>query len=266
VANGEVRQVTRDIDIGGATAFTRGEQVTIERVEPNPERPEYKHVVFSRLTGRWYQLRDEDLDPPQAMDATQPYSPGDAFQQGVIPSGPPAQYVSPSDAFGQPLGAGRTYAVPMTQTKKMSQKDEQRVMWYSAATAGLGLLIIVSTFLPWLSFMGLHVGSGWNAMLHGSSSNGFSLFIHGEGVIFFTGFWSILIGIAVITGAVLLYTRNTVGSWVAEIAGGLGVLFSVLSILTVVTHSLSAGVGLWLFGLLSLATAIVSVRTIKAFR
>jgi hypothetical protein len=48
VANGEVRQVTRDIDIGGATAFTRGEQVTIERVEPNPERPEYKHVVFSR--------------------------------------------------------------------------------------------------------------------------------------------------------------------------------------------------------------------------
>lgn len=235
MSNGELRQVARDIEIGGVTSFTRGEQVTVERVEPNPQRPEYRHVVFSQLTARWYQLSDDDLEPAQ------PFAPGDAFQQGVIASGPPAQYVSPSDAFGQPAGVGRRYAAPVTLTKALSDHDSQMVTWYSAITAGLGVLIIISTFLPWLSFMGMRLGSGWNTMMHGSSSNGFSLLIHAEGVIFFTGFWSILIGLAVITGAVLLYMRNTVGSWVAEIAGAAGVLFSLLSILTVLTHSLSAG-------------------------
>ena len=263
MADGEARQIARDIEIGGVTAFTRGEQVTIERVEPNPQRPEYKHVVFSRLTGRWYQLCDDDLD---AAPAPQHFAPGDAFQQGVIASGPPVQYSSPSDAFGQPAGGGRSYTAPVTLTKALSDHDAQVVTWYSAITAGLGVLIIISTFLPWLNFMGMRLGSGWNTMMHGSSGNGFSVLIHAEGVIFFTGFWSILIGLAVITGAVLLYTRNTVGSWVAEIAGALGVLCSFLSTITVLTHSLSAGVGLWLFNLFSLAVVVLSVRTIKAFR
>lgn len=104
MSNGEVRQITRDIDIGGARAFTKGEQVVIERAEPNPERPEYKHVVFSRLMGKWFQLRDEDLEapqylPPRDAEQSQYFAPGDAFQQGVIASGPPPPLASPSDAF-----------------------------------------------------------------------------------------------------------------------------------------------------------------------
>lgn len=148
----------------------------------------------------------------------------------------------------------------------MSQKDETRIMWFSISIAALGLLIVITTFLPWLNFMGLHLGSGWNAMLHGSSSGGFSVYVHGEGVIFFTGFWSIAVGLAVIAGAISLYIRNTIGVWIARVAGGFGVLFSALSIITVVTHGMGAGVGLWLFNLLSLAAVIVSVVSIRAFQ
>ncbi len=208
MSNGEVRQIARDIDVGGATAFTKGEQVVIERTVPNPERPEYEHVVFSRVTGKWFQLRDEDLEapqylPPQGADPSQYFAPGDAFQQGVITSGPPVQFASPSDAFSQPYGAAQTHRPPLAQTRTMSRQDETRIMWFSSGIAALGLLIVITTFLPWLNFMGLQLGSGWNAMLHGSSSGGgFSLFVHGDGVIFFTGFWSIAVGLAVITGGV----------------------------------------------------------------
>jgi hypothetical protein len=280
VSNGEVWQIAHDVDVGGgAIAFTRGEQVTIYSTVPNEERPEYRHFVFSRVMGQWYQLRDEDLEAPQPAGTPQHFAPGDAFQQGVIAPGQPGSYSSPGDAFGQPArfgipadafgpsyGAAQAARVPQTRTRSMSGKDEKRVMWFSGAVTALGVLIVITTFLPWLQIMGFQLGSGWNAMMHGSSGNGFSLFIHGEGVLFFTGFWSILVGLAVITGGVMLFMRYTAGSWVARIAGGAGVICSAMTIITIVTHSLSAGAGLWLFNLVSLATVIVSVWSIRAFR
>lgn len=148
----------------------------------------------------------------------------------------------------------------------LSKKDEKLVVWYSSAIGALGLLIIITTFLPWLTVMGFNLGSGWNAMLHGSSSGGFSIFIHGEGVLFFTGFWSIFIGLTIIVGAVMLYMRYTAGVWVARIAGFFGVLFSVLTTMTVSFNGMTAGIGLWLFNVFSLAAVIVAVLSIKAFR
>jgi hypothetical protein len=274
VSNGEVWQIAHDVDVGGgAIAFTKGEQVTIQSTVPNAERPEYRHFVFSRVMGQWYQLRDEDLEAPQH------FAPGDAFQQGVIAPAPQAPYSSPgdafgqparfgmpADAFGQPYGAAQAAPAPRTRTVSITGKDEKRVLWFSGAVTALGILIIVATFLPWLQLMGFKLGSGWSAMMHGGSSNGFAFFIHGEGVLFFTGFWSILVGLAVITGGVMLYMRYTAGSWIARIAGGLGVIFSSLTIITIVTHGLGAGVGLWLFNLMSLAAVIVSVLSIRAFQ
>ena len=274
MSNGEVWQIAHDVDVGGgAIAFTKGEQVTIQSTVPNADRPEYRHFVFSRVMGQWYQLRDEDLEAPQH------FAPGDAFQQGVIAPAPQAPYSSPgdafgqparfgmpADAFGQPYGAAQAARAPQTRTRSLSGKDETRIMWFSGAVVALGVLIVITTFLHWLHFMGFQLGSGWNAMMHGSSGNGFSIFIHGEGVLFFTGFWSILVGLAVITGGVMLFMRYTAGSWVARIAGGAGVICSAMTIITIVTHSLSAGAGLWLFNLASLAALIVSVWSIRAFR
>ena len=257
----------RSADIGGAIAFTKGEQVTIARTEPNPERPEYKHIVFSRLTGNWYQLRDEDFEPedyplPQPA-APQHFAPGDAFQQGVI--APPAPFGAPGDAFGQPYGAAEPPRPPLTHAKAATRHDEKIIMWYSGALAALGLLIIITTFLPWLTLGGVGSASGWNAMLHGSAGGGFSVYIHGEGVLFFTGFWSIVVGLAVIAGAVLLFMRNTLGCWVARIAAGLGFLFAILSTMTAIFHGVTVGAGLWMFNIFAIAAGIVAVYSIKAF-
>ena len=256
MSNGQVWQIANDIDIGGTIAFTKGEQVTIASSEPNPERPEYRHTVYSLLTGNWYQFMDEDFEPvqyppPQPEAPPQHFAPGDAFGQ---------------QQYGQPLGAVQPARVPKTYTVAMSRQDEIRVIKYSTALWALGLMTIVTTFLPWLTVMGFNLGSGWNAMLHGSSNGGFSIFIHGEGVLFFTGFWSILIGFAVIVGAVMLYKGYTAGVWVARIAGFFGVLFSVLTTMTVSFNGMTAGIGLWLFNIFSLAAVIVAVLSIKAFR
>ena len=52
------RQIVVEGDI---IAFEAGEQVEIESVQPNPERPEYKYVVFSRTLNRRFQLSEADI-------------------------------------------------------------------------------------------------------------------------------------------------------------------------------------------------------------
>jgi hypothetical protein len=249
-----------------------GEEVVVENSTPHPERPEYKHIVYSRLQNKRFQLRDEDLEIPLPTPSHEPapqqyFAPGDAFQQGLAGSPSQAQYASPSDAFGAPYAAEPTYRSPLEQVRpRSSGADDTRLMKYSGGIAGLGLLIVITTFLPWLSAMSMNLGSGWDAMLHGSGGGGFSVYIHGEGVMFFTGFWSIVVGLAVITGAVLFYKRNIVGCWVANIAAVIGVFLSCATTMTIVTHGISAGFGLWLFNLASLAAVIVSSFAIRSFR
>lgn len=253
MSNGEVRTVAQDIDVGGAIAFTRGEQVVIEAVEPNPERPEYMYVVHSRIMGRHYQLRDADLLP---VEQPQHFAPGDAFQQGVIA---PVQYGAPPQA-----GPTQPYR-PATVTRPMAE-GESKIMWFSLGTGVLGLLVIIGTFLPWLSALGINGGSGWQAMLHGSATGGFSIVVTGLGVVFFTGFWSLAAGIAIIAGAVLLFLRRTVGGWVARIAGGVGAGCAMVTMATIYTHGLRAGVGLWFFFLFSVGAIVVGSLTMNTFR
>jgi len=249
---GETRILSHDVEVGGAVAFTRGEAVTVEAVEPNPERPEYKYVVYSRAVERRYQLREEDFEAPGPLH----FAPGDAFQQGVMAQPPPGH--------GTPDHAPRQAAyMPPTVTRAMTSSDG-KIMWFSAITGSFGLFILAGTFLPWLSFMGFRGGSGWDLMLHGGFG-GFSLLIRGEGAIIFTGFWSIAVGIAVTAGGVLLFTRRTVGGWVARIAGALGGLFSCLTLITIYMHGLRAGVGLWLFLLSGVGSVIVGSVAMKAF-
>jgi hypothetical protein len=55
--------VIRDVDIGGELAFASGEQVVVEKIDPNVSRPEYRYVVFSRSLGRRFQLSEGDISP-----------------------------------------------------------------------------------------------------------------------------------------------------------------------------------------------------------
>jgi hypothetical protein len=256
--NGDTRNIARDIVIQGARVFSQGEPVRIETVDPNPQQPEYRNVVFSSAAGKWFQLRDEDFEGGVPAPAVpQHFAPGDAFQQGVITPG--AQYAQPL----QPGATQHSYK-PKTVVREM-KGNERGLILFSIATGAFGFLVLVGTFLPWVSLFGAQGGSGWQMMLHGTGG-GFSIIIRGEGVVFFTGIWSILVGLAVMTGAVLLYTRRTLGGWIACIAGTVGVFCALISSITLMTNGLTAAVGLWLFSLFSCAASVSGGLTMKRFR
>lgn len=55
-------KITRDIFIGGGIAFSAGEEITVESVEPDPQRPEYRYVVNSATLAKRLRLSDNDID------------------------------------------------------------------------------------------------------------------------------------------------------------------------------------------------------------
>lgn len=67
---GDECRVTRDIVIGGQTAFSFGSAVIVEKVDPNVHRPHYKYVVTSPHTGTRYQLSDADIAPREVPQSS----------------------------------------------------------------------------------------------------------------------------------------------------------------------------------------------------
>lgn len=53
--------IQHDIVIGGALAFKEGEMVRVEGENPDPQRPEYKHIVLSAPLNKRFRLSDRDL-------------------------------------------------------------------------------------------------------------------------------------------------------------------------------------------------------------
>jgi len=53
--------ITRDIYVQDQYVFRAGEEVSIEAVEPDPQKPESKYVVLSRSTNKRFRLSDVDL-------------------------------------------------------------------------------------------------------------------------------------------------------------------------------------------------------------
>ncbi|MCG2796426.1 MAG: zinc ribbon domain-containing protein [Actinomycetia bacterium] len=58
---GDTCKLKTEISIEGEVAFRKGEAVIVERIEPNPQRADYKYVVFSSSQQKRYQLSDTEL-------------------------------------------------------------------------------------------------------------------------------------------------------------------------------------------------------------
>lgn len=58
---GTVVLITHDITVSGLVAFKKGEQVTVEQIAENNQRPEYKYVIHSKEMGKRFQLSDNDI-------------------------------------------------------------------------------------------------------------------------------------------------------------------------------------------------------------
>ena len=65
ISPGTKVSITRDIVIGNQTAFRQGEQVLVESISPNPQRPEYKYVILSTSLQKRFQLSDANIATTQ---------------------------------------------------------------------------------------------------------------------------------------------------------------------------------------------------------
>jgi N-acetylmuramoyl-L-alanine amidase len=74
IIQGDVCVAVRDIVVEGGLAFSRGEQVVVERIEPDSRRPEFKYVVMSGRLGTRYALSDADIVKPEPAVARAPGS------------------------------------------------------------------------------------------------------------------------------------------------------------------------------------------------
>ena len=150
--------------------------------------------------------------------------------------------------------------MPKTESSRVSSPiatQGGKSQFIAAATTGFcGLIVFISTYLNWLSGW-----SGWAALVN---SRGRGRFFHfGRGVgIFFTGFWSFVLGLLIIAGAVLLILNRKSGGVLAIVAGGLGMLLGLANVIAQFSTRGAPSVGVWLFFIFSigaLASGILSL-------
>lgn len=138
-----------------------------------------------------------------------------------------------------------------------------------------GAAVAASTFLSWLSVSGLRyavdipAATGWNLMRTGSDFTGNSIYLMfvGDGSIFFTGFFSLLLGALLILGAFIIFFRQRAGGAItlafsALTCGVAGV--NVAMVYTNMPSFYSPAVGLWLFlgaAIVALVVGIVGIAT-----
>lgn len=86
---------------GSQVAFEAGEQVEIESIQPNPQNPSFKYVVFSKQLQKRFQLSDNDIELTQAQQSYPPEVPP-AYQpvQQVVTQQPVYKTPSRLATFG----------------------------------------------------------------------------------------------------------------------------------------------------------------------
>jgi predicted RNA-binding Zn-ribbon protein involved in translation (DUF1610 family) len=57
-----VCRIARNVNIDGKLAFRKGDEVTVEAIDPDPQAPGMKYVVSSPAVGKKVKLRGVDLD------------------------------------------------------------------------------------------------------------------------------------------------------------------------------------------------------------
>ena len=132
--------VAVDILVEGVLTFAAGEQVTVQQVAPNPQRPEYKYTVFSAKTNKWFMLRDADIMAQPAAYAPPPIPP-----QQQAPFAQPQQPGAPRPP--RPAGAGGG-----VDFSGMELSD-----WL---VAGGGLFIFISIFFYFVGYGFLSILTG----------------------------------------------------------------------------------------------------------
>ena len=191
--------------------------------------------------------------PEQPAGGPQYNMPGYYYQQQ--PATAPAQAPQGYGYYPQQGGATGQEGVEVRSGAPLA---------YSMVALGAGLGVILSTFLPWVGMLGIYV-SGWNMLSAGGWSNGGNfLFAYGKGMLVFTGFWPLLVGVAIAAGIAFLLSGRRFGARIAQVAGVLGLVLSLVSTVMLYTHNVGAGIGLWMFIAFSAASVVFAQLVLRA--
>jgi hypothetical protein len=203
----------------------------------------------------------QKLFPPPESAA-----PGDVFAGQGQPS--PQQYAPPPPVsdYLQQQSHGYRYAAPAAaDVRRRSAGNRGYAIAGVVATAISGLVVLLSTWLPWMSvdisselITGNASASGWQFMIHGSQLPGGNfVWWNTSGIVFFSGLWSLLAGAGIIAGLVmLLLTGYRLGGRVAGAFGVLGVGIATVNLIMAFKWGAGNGIGTWLFLLFSAAAVI----------
>jgi hypothetical protein len=226
---------------------------------------------------------------PSAAPAGQPTvnMPAVPQQPGAYPGYPPqagtpyrqypqTPYPQPGQPYRQPTQAyPQGYAAPGAQQgyaagyAPAAGKPGGSVL-LGILTMLLGAVVVGSTFLQWVTTpMGAGVNiTGWFVMQGGFEvfGGGFNVVLSQQGTIFFTGFFSLLLGALVLLGGIVTLIRRRPG-------GVLTLLFALAaSVLSAVNITMvfakmegsSPGVGLYLFAGASLAALVLGIISLSS--
>jgi hypothetical protein len=184
-------------------------------------------------------------------------APGDVFaaQPPVTPPGQVTQYL-------EGHSTGLTYGAAAGQLTATRRSDNARlVLGLTIGAMTSGLIVLLSTFLAWVSSAGYEfvVGvnpTGWTFLTRGGSSGGNFAWIRAEGILYFSGLWSILAGLGIIAGAVMLLLGYKQGGRVAGIAAVVGAGTAMLNLVMTLKLENGIGIGIWLFLLFSIVAVV----------
>ena len=245
-------------------------------------------------------VRQPGGQPPPAEQQLPPVLGGVAVGAAAA-QGPPTQQIPKYPQ--EPAAPGFQPGVPIEQPPGLPRPGAPPRRSSGGVISGIavmvcGIAIIVSTFLAWVSVGGRVSGtsasagagiSGWNTFHQGlgfGSGSNWSFIATGDGLLFFTGFFSLIFGLLLLVMGILILSRLKFGAVLGLIFGILSVGIAAVNIVmiyvklsgtsvsgTVEGYSYSAsvgpGIGLWIFAALSLVAVvfcIVSFRYIKRGR
>jgi hypothetical protein len=206
------------------------------------------------------------VEPPPTAPPQQPYA------QPTIQM--PAQQVPQQGQYQQPAYGQSPYAQqPMGQYQQPQQYPPMPPQQYQQPYAAMGatgkrgstalglitilmgLVVIGSTFLAWVSASAMGISAtvtGLSYMTGSSSGLGggnFSLVLTGEGVIFFTGFFSLLFGALILIGGLVMLFRRRIGGVLTFIFALLATGVAAVDVAMIMSKMPggSASYGIWMF-------------------
>jgi hypothetical protein len=149
--------------------------------------------------------------------------------------------------------------VPAEHEEETDQVAQRRVaLLLGTLIAASGILLFVSTFLPWFGgFTGWRIMFGPHLTPHSNM-----LYVSRAGLLVFTGFWAMVFGVLIIAGGVMLLAGLRAGGVLAIVTALIAMTFSAISIVTINNQNVSAGAGLFIFGAFSLVSLMLGVASV----